>query len=58
MTYDELSQYGKLRKQDMCGPYSMFCKLIHRWKAVCSPAEVQSHLSLTVTLVGGHYLQF
>ncbi len=40
MTYDELSMYGKLRKQEMCGPYSMFCKLIHRWKEACSPGQV------------------
>ena len=32
MTYDELSIYGRLRKQQNCGPYSMFCKLIHLWR--------------------------
>ncbi|WAR07701.1 NADE-like protein, partial [Mya arenaria] len=31
MTYDELSVYGKLRKQPGCGPYSMFIKLLHTW---------------------------
>ena len=31
MTYDELSRYGKLRSQKRCGPYSMFCKLLHEW---------------------------
>ncbi|XP_015376599.1 PREDICTED: glutamine-dependent NAD(+) synthetase [Diuraphis noxia] len=31
MTYDELSVYGKLRKQNYCGPYSMFCKLLLLW---------------------------
>lgn len=40
MTYDELSTYGKLRKQDLCGPYSMFCKLIHLWRATSSPLQV------------------
>ncbi|KAK6631808.1 hypothetical protein RUM43_013872 [Polyplax serrata] len=40
MTYDELSQFGRLRKQGCCGPYSMFCKLIHSWKDTCSPEEV------------------
>ena len=55
MTYDELSQYGKLRKQDMCGPYSMFCKLIHRWKSMCSPAEVQCDLYIGVTRKEDHF---
>ncbi|KAH3725768.1 glutamine-dependent NAD(+) synthetase-like [Dreissena polymorpha] len=31
MTYAELSVYGKLRKQNGCGPYSMFTKLLHTW---------------------------
>ncbi len=43
MTYDELSLYGKLRKQAMCGPYSMFCKLVHQWKSICSPSEVKHY---------------
>ncbi|ESO87061.1 hypothetical protein LOTGIDRAFT_177462 [Lottia gigantea] len=42
MSYDELSVYGKLRKQKFCGPYSMFCKLIHMWQTQFSPAEVAS----------------
>ncbi|XP_050390944.1 glutamine-dependent NAD(+) synthetase [Patella vulgata] len=40
MTYEELSVYGKLRKQKYCGPYSMFCKLIYFWSNSCSPSEV------------------
>jgi len=40
MTYSELSVFGRLRKQKMCGPYSMFCKLIQTWKDVNSPEEV------------------
>uniref|UniRef100_UPI003AAE8758 glutamine-dependent NAD(+) synthetase-like n=1 Tax=Centroberyx gerrardi TaxID=166262 RepID=UPI003AAE8758 len=39
MTYSELSVIGRLRKISKCGPYSMFCKLIHMWKAL-SPTEV------------------
>lgn len=31
MTYDELSRFGRLRKVDKCGPYSMFIKLYHEW---------------------------
>lgn len=40
MTYNELSVYGRLRKQNCCGPYSMFCKLIHTWSDKCTPEEV------------------
>ncbi|GLH10757.1 hypothetical protein R5R35_012406 [Gryllus longicercus] len=40
MTYSELSVYGRLRKQNFCGPYSMFCKLVHTWKGSCTPQEV------------------
>ena len=40
MTYDELSIFGRLRKQAFCGPYSMFCKLIHTWRETCSASEV------------------
>ena len=32
MTYKELSVYGRLRKQKKCGPYAMFCKLLHLWR--------------------------
>ncbi|KAL4642031.1 glutamine-dependent NAD(+) synthetase [Arapaima gigas] len=40
MTYAELSVIGRLRKLSKCGPYSMFCKLIHIWREVCSPIQV------------------
>uniref|UniRef100_A0A4W3JFF1 Glutamine-dependent NAD(+) synthetase n=1 Tax=Callorhinchus milii TaxID=7868 RepID=A0A4W3JFF1_CALMI len=40
MTYAELSVYGKLRKIAKCGPYSMFCKLIHTWNSICTPRQV------------------
>ncbi|KAL7732308.1 hypothetical protein ACLKA6_018532 [Drosophila palustris] len=40
MTYAELSEYGRLRKQSFCGPYSMFCKLVATWKGDLSPKEV------------------
>lgn len=32
LTYEELSVFGRLRRVYRCGPYSMFCKLIHMWK--------------------------
>lgn len=31
MTYDELLRFGRLRKVDKCGPYTMFIKLYHEW---------------------------
>lgn len=43
MTYAELSEFGRLRKQAFCGPYSMFCKLVATWKGDLSPKEVISN---------------
>lgn len=40
MTYDELSAFGRLRKVEKCGPYSMFTKLIHEWGSTLSPFQV------------------
>ncbi|KAK4886681.1 hypothetical protein RN001_002952 [Aquatica leii] len=40
MSYSELSVFGKLRKENSCGPYSMYCKLIQTWANQCSPKEV------------------
>ncbi|KAM7087401.1 glutamine-dependent NAD(+) synthetase-like isoform 2-T2 [Molossus nigricans] len=40
MTYAELSVYGTLRKVAKTGPYSMFCKLLHLWRDLCSPRQV------------------
>ncbi|KAG1054311.1 hypothetical protein G6F43_003672 [Rhizopus delemar] len=40
MTYDELSKYGRLRKVDRCGPYSMFTKLVHEWGDEVKPTDV------------------
>ncbi|KAF6029406.1 hypothetical protein EB796_012285 [Bugula neritina] len=40
MTYNELSVYGKLRKVFLCGPYSMYCKLVEKWKDSLSPIEL------------------
>ncbi|XP_035250990.1 glutamine-dependent NAD(+) synthetase, partial [Anguilla anguilla] len=50
MTYSELSVIGRLRKISMCGPYSMFCKLIHTWRDAMSPSEV----SVTAILYHQH----
>jgi NAD+ synthase (glutamine-hydrolysing) len=46
MTYDELSIYGRLRKEQACGPYSMFCKLIHLWRDKCTPEETAKKVKL------------
>ena len=32
MTYDELSTFGKLRKENKLGPLGMFQRLVHEWK--------------------------
>ncbi|KAI8459442.1 glutamine-dependent NAD(+) synthetase [Phakopsora pachyrhizi] len=40
MTYDELSVYGKLRKEEKCGPYSMFMRLVQEWGSFLSPTEI------------------
>jgi len=42
MTYDELSVFGRLRKVEKCGPYSMFTKLVHEWGSFLSPTQVRS----------------
>ena len=40
MTYEELSVYGRLRKQEKMGPYGMFTKLVAEWGERLSPTEV------------------
>lgn len=39
MTYTELGIFGRLRKQNCAGPFSMFCKLNNTWQG-CTPKEV------------------
>ena len=39
MTYDELNQFGRLRKIKGCGPVSMFNELLQIWKHL-TPAEI------------------
>jgi NAD+ synthase (glutamine-hydrolysing) len=41
MTYDELSVFGRLRKVEKCGPYSMFTKLVNEWGPTLSPIQVR-----------------
>lgn len=40
MTYDELNVFGRLRKQQNCGPYSMFTELVPMWAASHTAEEV------------------
>ena len=41
MTYEELSVFGRLRKVEKCGPYSMFTKLMKEWGTRLSPLQVR-----------------
>ncbi len=43
MSYDELSLYGKLRKPQACGPFSMFTRLLGLWSSASvglTPEEI------------------
>ncbi|KAJ7252716.1 hypothetical protein B0H12DRAFT_608849 [Mycena haematopus] len=46
MTYDELSVFGRLRKVEKCGPYSMFTKLVHEWGSFLSPLQIADKVKL------------
>ena len=46
MTYQELSLYGRLRKQQNCGPFSMFGKLIHIWRDKHTPPVTAEKVKL------------
>ena len=46
MTYDELSEFGRLRKVEKCGPYSIFTKLVHEWGARLSPRQIAEKVKL------------
>jgi NAD+ synthase (glutamine-hydrolysing) len=40
MTYDELSIYGRLRKNSKLGPYGMWSALLHQWGDTMSPQQI------------------
>ncbi|SPO27707.1 probable QNS1 - Glutamine-dependent NAD Synthetase [Ustilago trichophora] len=46
MTYDELSVFGRLRKNLKCGPYSMFNKLLQEWGATLGAEKVAEKVKL------------
>lgn len=48
MTYDELSVFGRLRKVYMCGPLSMFTKLLHMWSTL-TPRQVSTIMHLSTS---------
>jgi NAD+ synthase (glutamine-hydrolysing) len=39
-TYDELSVFGRLRKNYKLGPWGTFEKLMHEWNGVMSPRQI------------------
>ncbi|KAJ1022538.1 hypothetical protein NDA16_003527 [Ustilago loliicola] len=46
MTYDELSIFGRLRKNLKCGPYSMFNKLLQEWGPSIGAEKVAEKVKL------------
>lgn len=48
MTYDELSVFGRLRKVEKCGPYSMYTKLVQEWGDHYSPIQVSINLTCVI----------
>ena len=50
LTYDELSLFGRLRKIDRCGPYSMFTKLLNTWNNIC-PVDIAEKVRFYLVIV-------
>ncbi|CBQ73960.1 probable QNS1-Glutamine-dependent NAD Synthetase [Sporisorium reilianum SRZ2] len=46
MTYDELSVFGRLRKNLKCGPYAMFGKLLQEWGPQLGAEKVAEKVKL------------
>jgi NAD+ synthase (glutamine-hydrolysing) len=46
MTYEELSIFGRLRKVEKSGPWSMFTKLVHLWGNSMSPTQIAEKVKL------------
>lgn len=51
MTYPELSIFGRLRKTERLGPYSMFTKLVHLWSHL-TPDQVGTKVKLFWRMYG------
>jgi hypothetical protein len=41
MTYDELTEFGRLRKVEKCGPWAMYTKLLQEWGGRLTPRQVR-----------------
>ena len=57
VTYEELSVFGRLRKIYRCGPYSMFCKLVHMWKEKYTVEQVCRLTSTRTSSLAMIYLE-
>ncbi|KAG7436735.1 Glutamine-dependent NAD(+) synthetase [Fusarium oxysporum f. sp. raphani] len=55
MTYDELSRFGRLRKESKLGPYGMFLRLLEEWggEGKMSPRDVATKVK---RFHGFHYI--
>jgi NAD+ synthase (glutamine-hydrolysing) len=55
MTYDELSRFGRLRKESKLGPYGMFLRLLEEWggEGKLTPREVATKVK---RFHGFHYI--
>jgi NAD+ synthase (glutamine-hydrolysing) len=51
MTYDELTEFGRLRKVNKLGPLSMFQRLVHDWKDKCTPRQTAEKVKRYVSAV-------
>ena len=40
LSYEQLSVFGRLRKMQTCGPYSMFTKLLCDWGPTMAPTAI------------------
>jgi NAD+ synthase (glutamine-hydrolysing) len=40
MTHQEISMFGKLRKESRLGPFSMFQRVLHHWRGQKSPVAI------------------
>jgi len=52
MTYDELGEFGRLRKVERCGPVSMFTQLLGTWGSRLSPSEIAGKVKHFFTSYG------
>lgn len=46
LTYEELSQFGRLRRPGCCGPYATFLQLCHIWRPQYSYSQIADKVEL------------